>query len=84
MKYIKIRKDELYTSTDSAILNPKTMKWEPAKPELLYPNLKELFIHKILRKHFSFGQPYCVMCGYAEDLSDSASLVREHISNSKK
>jgi hypothetical protein len=66
MRYIKIRKDELYTSSDCATLNTKTMLWEPAKPELYSCNLKEWFIHYILRKHFTFGQPYCVVCGYAQ------------------
>lgn len=66
MKYIKIRKDELWTFNESATLNLSTGQWEPAKPELLSPNLKEWFSHNILRKHFSYGQPYCVMCGYAE------------------
>ena len=69
MRYIKIRKDELYTSSNSAVLNTSTMKWEPAKPELYNCNIKEWFIHYILRKHFTFGQPYCVVCGYAELLT---------------
>lgn len=66
MKYIKIRKDELYTSENCAIFNTNTNEFEPARPELYYCNLKEWFIHTILRKHFTFGQPYCVVCGYAE------------------
>jgi hypothetical protein len=66
MKYIQIRKDEIYTSGDAATLNRETMQWEPAKPELYDCNLKEWFIHNILKKHFTFGQPYCVVCGYAE------------------
>ncbi len=66
MKYINIRKDEIYTSGDTATLNTETMQWEPAKPLLLRPNLKEWFIHFVLRKHFTYGQPYCVVCGYVE------------------
>lgn len=66
MKYFKIDKTELWTSGDTATLNTETMKWEPAKPELLQPNFKEWFIHTILRKHFSFGQPFCVICGYGK------------------
>lgn len=66
MKYIEIRKDEVYTSDDCARLNTATMQWEPARPELLHPNLKEWFVHNILRKHFTYGQPYCVVCGYAQ------------------
>ena len=69
MKYIKIRKDEVWTSGDSAILN-SDMEWEPAKPELLHPSLKEWFIHSVLKKHFTVGQPYCVMCGYSEDITN--------------
>lgn len=67
MKYIKIRKDTIYTAGDTATLNSRTMQWEPARPMLYSPNPKEWFVHAVLRKHFSFGQPYCVVCGYAED-----------------
>ena len=74
MRYIKIRKDELYTIKDSAVLNTKTMKWEPVKPELYHCNLKEWFIHNILKKHFTFGQPYCVVCGYAELSTNPLSI----------
>ena len=45
------------------------MNWEPAKPELYSCNLKEWIIHNIFRKHFTFGQPYCVVCGYSEVLT---------------
>lgn len=69
MKYIKVRKDEIYTFGDTATLDTSTMQWKPATPELYSCNLKEWFIHAVLRKHFSFGQPYCVVCGYAEALS---------------
>lgn len=65
-QYFKIRKDEIWTGENTAVLNVSRMKWEPAKPELYTPNLKEWFVHNILRKHFSFGQPYCVVCGYAK------------------
>lgn len=68
MKYINIRKDELWTSDSSAVLDTKTGQWMPARPELCPMNLKEWFIHTILGKHFTFGQPYCVACGYAEDI----------------
>ena len=67
MKYIKIRKDEVWTDGSTVTLNAETMQWEPATPERYSMNLKEWFVHNILRKHFSFGQPYCVVCGYAED-----------------
>lgn len=39
--------------------------WEPAKPELLSPNLRERFWHA-LGYHFSYGQPFCVACGLSE------------------
>ena len=65
MKYIKIRKDEVWTSGDTVTLDTKTMQWKPARPLLYTPNLKERIIH-LFGKHFSFGQPYCVVCGYAE------------------
>ena len=66
MRYIKVNKTEIYTSGDCATLNLSTGNWEPAKPELYSCNPKEWFIHNILGKHFTFGQPYCVVCGYAE------------------
>ena len=69
MKYIKIRKDEAWVDGDVLTLKSGDTQWRPSKPELLYPNLKEWFIHNIMRKHFTFGQPYCVVCGYSEDKS---------------
>jgi len=65
MKYIKVLERD-YLSPDSAI-SKDGKHWEPAKPELLSPNLKERFIHW-RGKHFSFGQPYCVICGREEDI----------------
>ena len=44
--------------TDPLVMTEK----EPARPCLLSPNLKERFVHW-LGFHFSFGQPYCVVCG---------------------
>lgn len=72
MKYIQIRKDELWTDSQTTRLNSKTMQWEPARPELYWPNFKERFIHW-LGYHFTFGQPYCVVCGYAELLTQPKS-----------
>lgn len=71
MNYFEVDKTELWTSDDTAVLNSETMKWEPAKPELMYAEfslsgLKEWFVHTVLKKHFSYGQPYCVMCGYGK------------------
>lgn len=62
MKYIKVIED-LYVSDDCLQQNNENGKWEKARPVLYTPNLKEWFIHYILGKHFTFGQPYCVVCG---------------------
>lgn len=64
-KYIKVRKDEIYTAENVAILNAYTEQWETARPELYDCNLFEAIQHK-LGYHFSFGQPYCVVCGFAD------------------
>lgn len=45
-------------------------QWVYARPELLKPDIKEWFIHYILRKHFSYGQPFCIVCGRAELLTN--------------
>lgn len=68
-KYIQVNEKELYTLQNHAVLNMRTGKWEPASPELYSPSIKEWFTHNILGQHFTFGQPYCVVCGCAEDLS---------------
>lgn len=71
MKYIKVT-NKLYRSPDSRELETRYIggsvetMWVNARPTLLSPNLKEWFIHKILQKHFTFGQPYCVVCGKEE------------------
>lgn len=71
MKYIKVSK-KVYRSSKTQSLETSYVgghidsQWVAAKPELLQPNLKERFIHSVLRKHFSFGQPYCVVCGKEE------------------
>lgn len=62
MKYIEVTK-EIYTMSDCASQNTKTGVWEPMTPSLYDCNLKEWFIHNVLKKHFTFGQPYCVVCG---------------------
>lgn len=59
MKYINVS-DEIYTDPNVGYRTPTGFK--PATPEALSPNLKEWFIHYVLRKHFTFGQPYCVVC----------------------
>ncbi len=61
MQYIEV-KETIYT--DPNVSSSRDGKhWHPATPERLSPNLKEWFIHSIMRKHFTFGQPYCVVCG---------------------
>lgn len=65
MKYIKVT-EKIYTSPNSAYQDKVTGNWFPATPELYSPNLREWFIHNIQRKHFSWGQPYCVVCGKVE------------------
>ena len=69
MRYIKIKKNTLYTDINTATLNRNTGNFEPAKPELYEPDLKEWVIHNVFRRHFSFGQHFCVVCGY-EELKD--------------
>lgn len=41
MKYIQIRKDEIWTSGNTASLNPKTLEWEPLAPDFYRMNLRE-------------------------------------------
>lgn len=71
MKYIKVT-NKIYRSPNTQTLETDYVgghidsRWVNARPELLSPNLKEWFMHAILRKHISFGQPYCVICGKAE------------------
>ncbi len=71
-RYIQIRKDEIYTDSSAATLDTSTMTWQRARLEMYQCNLKEWIIHNILRKHFTFGQPYCVVCGYAEKIKKLA------------
>lgn len=41
--------------------------WQGAKPELIEPmNVKEWWYHTVRKKHISYGQPYCVICGKKE------------------
>jgi len=59
MKYIKVI-DKIYTDPNVAKCSDG-INWKPATP-LPYPcNLWEWFVHK-LGFHFSFGQPFCVVC----------------------
>lgn len=76
MKYIKIS-NKIYRCPNTQTLETNFIggfvdtQWVETRPELLQPNLKEWFIHTFLRKHFSFGQPFCVVCGYAELVTPS-------------
>lgn len=65
MQYIQV-KQTIYTDPQVIGKRPNETHWHPVAPELLSPNLKEWFIHYVLRKHFTFGQPFCVVCGREE------------------
>lgn len=71
MKYIKVS-NKIYRDPNTQVLETNYIGghidsvWVQARPELLQPNIKEWFLHNILRKHFSFGQPFCVVCGKKE------------------
>ena len=41
--------------------------WQKDKPVLYSPNVLESILHK-LNKHWSYGQPYCVICGLEKAL----------------
>lgn len=64
--YISIKTDEIWTSSVSATFDCDKGVWERSRPMLYDPNSWEWFEHSMLGRHFSFGQPYCVVCGYAE------------------
>lgn len=66
MRYIQVTAQD-YLSPDSAT-SRDGKHWEAAKPMLLFPNLRERFIHW-RGNHFTFGQPYCVVCGKEEKLN---------------
>lgn len=62
-KMIKFKvTDEIWLSSSTAV-DMGNGNWQRARPELLSPNLAEWFRHTILRQHFSWGQPYCIVCG---------------------
>jgi hypothetical protein len=64
MKYIKVA-SHIYTDPNVAIQNNGLGRWEAARPELLETNLWERLVHRFY-SHFTFGQPFCVVCGRAE------------------
>ena len=59
MKIIKVE-NEIYKDPNTAVHIDG--KWENATPEAYEPNLIEKIRHNVLRQHFTFGQPYCVVC----------------------
>ncbi len=64
MKIINVSNEDFRALNTASSADGK--HWEPAKPELLYPNFWEWILHYIFKKHFTFGQPYCVVCGKSE------------------
>lgn len=58
-KIIKV-KNEIYTDPNTAI--KVNGQWKEAHPEPYYTNILEKIQHDIFRQHFTFGQPYCVVC----------------------
>lgn len=64
-KYIKVKKEK-WSDPHQAVLDKKTGQWKPAYPELYEPNFIERIKHDVLGKHFTFGQPYCVVCGLSD------------------
>lgn len=58
-RYIEVFNTE-YRADD--VMQETEHGWLGAKMTPLYPNFKERFIHDKLGKHFTFGQPYCVVC----------------------
>lgn len=52
--------EEIYTDPSTARATPDG-KYVPATPEPYEPNFIEGLLHRFGR-HFTFGQPYCVVC----------------------
>jgi hypothetical protein len=59
MKFIEVT-DKIYKDPNIAVFVCGE-GWQPASPEPLEPNLKERVLHW-WGYHFTFGQPYCVVC----------------------
>lgn len=53
--------DRLFTSSETMVRNPDGT-WSQAKPLLYTPSILERIKHA-LGKHWSYGQPFCVVCG---------------------
>lgn len=63
-KFIQIT-DKDYTSSDTRVYICGE-GWQDAKPDLYRPGIIEAIQHK-LGKHWSYGQPFCVICGKEEN-----------------
>ena len=72
MRYIEVKKTtyhfkDVHHRVDTGLgemwvgVVPDKMEFEWS-----YDGIKEWFIHDVLKKHFTYGQPYCVMCGKEE------------------
>lgn len=67
MKYIEVEKT-FYTDPQASYLAKTDVgdMWLPLRPDLMQGgSIKERLMHW-LGYHFSYGQPYCVMCGLKE------------------
>jgi hypothetical protein len=70
-------KEESMKVTNRLYTDPNTQvsrdgkHWEPARPLLYSPNLIEKIKHT-LGSHWSYGQPFCVICG-----KESADLPKK-------
>ena len=60
-KHIKVT-NEVCTSMDTAYYSSEKNGWLPASPEPYPTTIFEWIDHNILGRHFTFGQPYCVVC----------------------
>jgi hypothetical protein len=66
MNFIKVI-NKIYTDPQCRASFDGGKHWEHAKPELYPCNLWEWILHYIFRKHFSWGQPFCVVCGKEQE-----------------
>ena len=60
MEFFEV-KNKIYTSPDDLDCRDGE-HWEPAKPVLYSPNIFDRIRHAF-GKHWSWGQPFCVICG---------------------
>lgn len=64
-KEIKVT-NRIYTSPDDSV-SRDGVHWSPARPQLYFTNIFERVWHW-LGHHWSYGQPYCIVCGLAEKI----------------